>query len=323
MSSRNDIWAVVLAGGEGTRLAPLTRRLYGDPLPKQFATLVGDRSLLQETIARFSPLVPPARMVVVVPEGYDPLARRQLASWPGVHVVPQPANRGTGPGVLLPLALVLASDPDARTLVVPSDHYVPRPAPFLDVVAKTAAVADERPLALIGVAAESPETEYGWIRPGCHLSEPLRAVEGFVEKPSPEVAERLHREGALWNTFLMVARGRALWDAAAARMPAHATAIRQALGASAERGALARAYATLRPANFSQEVLETTPGLAVAPVEGSGWADWGSPRRVFASLRHTPHLAALKARLRSPRHEQGFGGNPGGREEQAAVLAVP
>src|SRR5688572_18497108 len=104
MRSDDRLWAVVLAAGEGTRLAPMTRRLYGEPLPKQFATLVGNRSLLQETVERLSALVPAAHMVVVVPDGYQRLARLQLARWPGLHIVSQPANRGTGPGILLPLA---------------------------------------------------------------------------------------------------------------------------------------------------------------------------------------------------------------------------
>lgn len=321
MTSDDRLWAVVLAAGEGTRLAPMTRRLYGEPLPKQFATLIGDRSLLQETVERLSALVPAARIVVVVPGGYELLARLQLARWPGLHVVSQPANRGTGPGILLPLAHVLASDPDARVLVVPSDHYVPNAAPLLETVARTAAVADERPLALIGIAAESPETEYGWIRPGCHLREPLRAVEAFVEKPSPERAARLRAEGALWNSFLMVARGHALWDTAAARMPAQARNIVTSLRDGA-RATLERAYATMAPANFSREVLETTPGLAVAAVEGSGWTDWGSPRRVLASLRHTPHFAPLKSRLRSQRIIAGAGEARDGREQQGAVRAA-
>jgi mannose-1-phosphate guanylyltransferase len=103
MSGTYDrLWAVVLAAGEGTRLAALTRTLYGTAVPKQFAPLLGERTMLQLTIDRIAPLVPAERTVVVVDQTQESLARAQLEDYPGVLIVLQPGNRGTGPGVLLP-----------------------------------------------------------------------------------------------------------------------------------------------------------------------------------------------------------------------------
>ena len=97
------LWALVLAGGDGTRLAPLTRRIAGAPIPKQYCRIVGERSLLEETLARLSGLVPRSRTCVVVNRGHLPLARPQTASLPPRNVIVQPRNRDTGPGLLLPI----------------------------------------------------------------------------------------------------------------------------------------------------------------------------------------------------------------------------
>src|SRR5690242_13068677 len=102
----SNTWGIVLAGGSGRRLAPLTTRLYGEAIPKQFAVLCGRRSLLQQTIRRMSSLIPPSRIVVVVPRDHDELARAQLASFQDTHVITQPEDRGTGPGLALPLAWI-------------------------------------------------------------------------------------------------------------------------------------------------------------------------------------------------------------------------
>src|SRR5437870_2584846 len=103
MTDSSRLRAIVLAGGEGSRLAPLTRRIYGVPVPKQFASLTGERTLLQQTLARISPLFPPARTLVVAPRSHAGTALTQLGLHPGVDLLLQPANRGTGPGILLPL----------------------------------------------------------------------------------------------------------------------------------------------------------------------------------------------------------------------------
>jgi mannose-1-phosphate guanylyltransferase len=295
--TRDEIWGVILAAGEGSRLAPLTRRLYSAPMPKQFARLIGDKSLLEDTVARIGPLIAPRNIVVVVPAGFEAMARAQMSAFPGVEVVPQPLNRGTGPGILLPLAHVLARAPGARVAVIPSDHYVPNPGPLLETVARSAALADQSPLTLLGVTPQAPETEYGWIRLGQERSGGLRAVRGFVEKPSLRLARALFRSGALWNTFIMTGRGQELWNLSARRLPTQAAQIRAAMSASDPAQALRRAYETMPDANFSHAVLTATEGLTAAAVEGSGWCDWGTPDRVFASLEGSAELARLRERM--------------------------
>ncbi len=127
-------WTVILAGGEGTRLRSLTRALYGADVPKQFAVFVGDKSLLQLTVERAARLTRFERILVVVGTKREALARIQLEPYPGVELVVQPRNLDTGPGLLLPLARILARDPDAHVAVLPSDYYVSDATPLLEAL---------------------------------------------------------------------------------------------------------------------------------------------------------------------------------------------
>ncbi|MBZ0270034.1 NTP transferase domain-containing protein [bacterium] len=289
------LWAIVLAGGTGTRLAPLIRELYGFALPKQFAVLEGHESLLQATIDRIGRAVPPARVVVVVDKAYVSLARRQLTAYPGIEVVGQPANAGTGPGLLLPLARVRARDPNAIVAVFPSDHHVSRPRPLLRAVRNaTEAVRGSSPgaLVLLGVAPDGAETEYGWILPGARLrasgAERLFRVDRFVEKPNAETARRILERGGLWNSFISVGRVATYWRLAGIHLPAQVAMFEryfETIGGRSEESTLDRIYARMTPADFSRSVLQNAGELAVVPVRDSGWSDWGTPGRVLDGLR--------------------------------------
>ncbi|HTR50292.1 MAG TPA: sugar phosphate nucleotidyltransferase [Kofleriaceae bacterium] len=296
-------YVVVLAGGEGTRLAPLTRALYGHDLPKQFAVLAGEKSLLQQTIDRALVLTTADHVIVIVTGEREAVAREQLARYPGVELVVQPRNLDTGPGLLLPLVRILARAAHARVVFLPSDHYVADDQPLADAVRASAhGVLNER-LSLIGVAPTGPEVEYGWIVRGHKLGRTRAyAVARFAEKPEAHVAEQLWCDGGLWNTFISAGPVRVFWELARQYLPRHTTAFERyaaAIGSLAEDAALAEAYHAMPSANFSRDVLSHARELAVIPVAGTGWSDWGSPKRVFASLLGTTHHDRLVARIRS------------------------
>lgn len=297
-------WIVVLAGGEGTRLQSLTRALYGVDLPKQFAVLVGDRSLLQLTIERAELLTTRERILVVVSAHRADIARAQLAPYPGVELVVQPRALDTGPGLLLPLARILARDPHGTVAFLPSDHYLADTRPLVDALQ---APAPDR-VSLIGIAPTGPELEYGWIVPGRRLGgSGAFAVQRFVEKPEQPLAEALFASGALWNTFIQSGAVTTYWDLARRHLPNHALAFEHyaaAVDTLAEEHVLAGAYGRMQPANFSRDVLAHATELAVIPVRGTGWSDWGSPRRVFESLAGTAHLDLLLSRIRAPQQDQ-------------------
>ena len=204
-------WTIVLAAGEGTRLRALTRALYGTPRPKQFAVIQGEKSLLQMTLSRSAIWSPAEQTVVVVAQDWEQLARFQVRELQGVDLVAQPRNLGTGPGVLLPLARVLERDPAALALVVPSDHYVRDIEPFVDSLARAERLARRNDsVVLIGAVPDRPETQYGWIVPSPGRAG--RGVSHFHEKPGAALAKELFEGGALWNTFVMIARAEVLWS---------------------------------------------------------------------------------------------------------------
>jgi mannose-1-phosphate guanylyltransferase len=294
-------YVVILAGGEGRRLASLTRALYGTDLPKQFAVLAGERSLMQTTIERASALTTLDRISVVVTAHHEKIARAQLAPYPGVELVVQPRNLDTGPGLLLPLVRILVRADLARVVFLPSDHHVSDPAPIAEALRHAGDDSLHDRISLLGVTPTGPEIEYGWIVRGAQVARTNGyTVRRFMEKPTHAVAEDLWRTGGLWNTFISCGPARLFWKLAQHHLPGHTQRLERyaaTIDQSGEADALQTAYDGMAPANFSRSVLSNANELAVLPVADSGWCDWGSPQRVLASLAGTDCHARLMARM--------------------------
>jgi mannose-1-phosphate guanylyltransferase len=292
-SAPADLWGVILAGGDGIRLRPLTRVVCGDERPKQYVTLTGSRSLLQQTLDRTALRIPAERTVVISVETH---ASYLAAAMPGhgANVLLQPGNRGTAAGVLLPVHWIRNRAPGATVAVFPSDHLVLEQEVFMGHVADAAAFVDENPwrIVLLGVPATHAETEYGWIEPGPMLGRaggsPVRAVQRFVEKPSVETAQACLAAGASWNTFVFVAKASTLVEAGRRCVPRIHSGLERMVhlaGRRARPEAIWRVSAGLPTANFSRDILQNlAPMLAVTTLTGVTWCDWGSPRRVVQSL---------------------------------------
>ncbi len=289
----------MLAGGDGVRLRALTRALHGEELPKQFAFIHGGASLLQATIARARRWSAPERIVVVVAREREALARAQLRDYGPVHLAVQPCNRGTGPGLMLPLSHVLAMDPEAHVVVLPSDHYVRDEAPFEQSIHAAVAASSEQ-IALVGAVPDHAETQYGWMVRGVRPGVEGHVVECFCEKPPASVAEQLLRDGALWNTFVMAGSVQRFWQLLRQHLPQQAARFEEYLGAlhgPEERAALRALYARMPGADFSREVLERARDLRLVALRSCGWSDWGTPERVLDSLRNHSDYGVLSQRL--------------------------
>jgi mannose-1-phosphate guanylyltransferase len=301
--STSALWAIVLAAGKGTRLGPVTRALCGRELPKQFVALTTPRTLLQETVDRLTSLVPPERTVVVVSDRYEEIARAQLAQYAGLEVVCQPGDRGTGPGVMLGLAHVRARDPDADVAVFPSDHHFERPQSLIASVRRARGVARQSPagLALLGVPAERPASDLGWIVPGEDALGDGAEVREFVEKPPTETALMLLEAGGLWNTMVMVTSVPALWRLCRRHLPAQTRVFERytrIIGRSRSHRLLELLYDRMRAADFSRDLIQATRGLAVVTMVDSGWFDCGTPERLVAWLSSARDPSGILSRLR-------------------------
>lgn len=263
--------AIVLAGGSGRRLAPLT-----GPTPKQFCCLGGPRTLLAETLDRLSPLAPPDRTTVVVREEHLALAREQARG--RATLLAQPCDRGTAPAVLWPVALV---DPDTTVLVTPSDHGVRDAALWRDGIAEAVRAAGEASVVLLGVEPDGPRTDFGWIVPGKGLA--ARRVVEFVEKPGPAEAADLLGRGGLFSTMVLVARARSLVALFERARPGLAALMLPLAVLPPEAAALhvQRAYTLMPSCDFSREILAPALGLSVVRLPAEvGWTDLGTPARV-------------------------------------------
>jgi mannose-1-phosphate guanylyltransferase len=305
-SVRESEWAIVLAAGEGQRLARVTRALYGHDVPKQFAALDGDQTMLQQTMARAARVTPEGRTVVVVGEGRQSrLAHEQLVSCPEARLVEQPRNAGTLAGLLLPLAHVLRAAPRAPVIVYPSDHHVGRLAPFVDAVRCALGTIARAParVVLVGASADRPATDLGWIIPGQAIGPDggARAVECFVEKPAPSSAAHLFECGALWNTLVIAMDGAAFWEGALSTHAALAAPFeryRASIGTAREADVCQEIYAQLPTLDLSRDFLAKRPGLGVVELADAGWSDCGTPERLFETLAHVGNLERLLGRLR-------------------------
>jgi mannose-1-phosphate guanylyltransferase len=292
---RSDRWGVILAGGDGKRLLPLTRQLTGEERPKQFCALSGTDTLLKETWQRVSHVVPQSHMLLVLTRTHERFYGDHIRGIPTCNVLVQPYNRGTAPAIVSSVTRLQAVAPNGVVGFFPSDHHFKHNATLVGAVNEAfqhVASHGER-IVLLGVAPDAPEDSYGWIEPGVPLHRtnagPMLEVHRFWEKPSPEIARHLLRAGGLWNSFIMVGCVRAFLEMIRHSVP-HLLASFASMWAvvqpGTEEAALDELWSSVPASDFSQEVLAVCPSdLAVFPVEGLGWTDLGEPERVLSALK--------------------------------------
>jgi mannose-1-phosphate guanylyltransferase / mannose-6-phosphate isomerase len=274
------IHPVILSGGSGTRLWPMSRSLY----PKQLLALVGERSLLQETALRVIGDPGFAAPLIIANEEHRFIIAEQLREIGAVPdaLVLEPVGRNTAPAASIAALRLAAEDPDALMLVMASDHVILDGAAFCDAVHRAAAAARAGYLVCLGISPDRPETGYGYISRGAPLAgcEGAFAVDGFVEKPDSARAEQYLSAGTyLWNgsIFLFPVT---LYLAELERLcPEMLAACKEALeGARAETDFIRldkAAFARCPSDSIDYAVMEHTTRAAVVPVS-MGWSDLGS-----------------------------------------------
>jgi mannose-1-phosphate guanylyltransferase/mannose-6-phosphate isomerase len=284
------MYAVILAGGGGTRLWPLS-----DPShPKPFLPLFDDGSLLQKTVHRLTAgaelTLSPADLTVVTDQRYDDLVRSQL---PAVAVLSEPVGRNTAAAIAYAV-LAVERDPDEVMVVLPADHLVQEEAVFRGVLADAerelarGAFGIESPIVTLGAQPTGPSTQYGYLVPHPareHLGNlHSYALREFAEKPDVDrAAELLGRAGVAWNAGIFMARRRAFRDALTAHAPELMAALTSALAGG---GDLAAAYERVTPISIDYAVMEpaAAAGQVVMAAMDVGWSDVGTWRALLDAL---------------------------------------
>jgi len=275
-----QIHPVILSGGAGTRLWPLSRAAY----PKQLLSLVSERTLLQDTAARNLSDVGFAAPLLICNDEHRFLVDEQLRQ---IGIEPQaillePVARNTGPAIAAAALWLLARDPDALMLVQPSDHVIADADAFHRAVMLGLAAAQDGRLVTFGVKPTRPDIGYGYIQGG----EPLNGLAGvhtvdrFVEKPDSETAERFLKSGAFfWNSGIFLLSARTYLDELAGINPAMLNACERAVQASNQDLSFfrldARCFAEAPALSIDHAVMEHTARAAVVPVD-MAWSDVGS-----------------------------------------------
>jgi mannose-1-phosphate guanylyltransferase len=305
----SHVWAVVLAGGEGTRVRSFLQQFCGGSGLKQFSTIIGERSMLRCTLDRVVRLIPPERVLIVVSAQHRDYAEHQLAHWPRENIIFQPANRDTAPGILLPLAHITNRDPGATVVVFPSDHFILDEERFMGTVKKALIELKKNAsrMILLGMPPQrGEETEYGYIvgtRKATGGADAM-PVAGFVEKPPLAQAKELIQRGALWNTMVFAVENSVLWDMVQRTSPLLYHAFRMIQ--MTQRGdspaqALEHIYQAIPAVNFSSAICEPLAArLCVLPVPDVGWSDWGTAGSILRTLKKLGEFEAFYARAPKP-----------------------
>jgi len=292
--SPDRLWSIILAGGNGERISADIRQWMGRPIPKQYCAFVGTRSMLQHTLARADGLGSQEHQLIVVARSHQREAQSQLADRPQGTVIVQPTNCNTAAGVFLPLTHIYRRDPDATVVICPSDHFIYPEKKFIELTARAVEAAEKLPhrLVLLGVQAESIDLDYGWIRPGHALWRSgnclVRAVHQFLEKPSYADAVAIRESGGLWNTLVMAVKACTLWQLGWKFIPTIMSLferLQSAIGTPREGSVLDSIYEVMPAMNFSEDLLKpATSQVAVMPMEGILWSDWGRTERIVETL---------------------------------------
>ncbi|MDB2389793.1 mannose-1-phosphate guanylyltransferase/mannose-6-phosphate isomerase [Alphaproteobacteria bacterium] len=209
------IYPVILCGGSGERLWPLSRKSY----PKQFLELVGDGSLFQQSATRIT--CETSNPVIVTNDDYRFIVRQQLqeVGIEGADVIIEPEGKNTAPAILVAALHVASRDPSGVMVVMPSDHYIPDQHAFTSMVQHAAKNIQDDQIICLGVEPNRPETGYGYIKVS-QTEKQIIEVEQFVEKPSLELAEKYLSEGSyLWNAGIFIVRAGELIELASKLQP--------------------------------------------------------------------------------------------------------
>ncbi|HET7152742.1 MAG TPA: mannose-1-phosphate guanylyltransferase [Candidatus Kapabacteria bacterium] len=288
------IKAVIMAGGFGTRFWPQSR----ERSPKQLLPILGAETMIQLTVQRLQPLVPPEDVIIVTNKMHTAQIREQLPAVPAQNIVEEPIGRNTAPCIALAGIILEHQEPDTVMVVLPADHLIQNVERFQQVVALGCELADkERALVTMGILPTRPETGYGYIQVGEQVSDKsspavIRRAVRFAEKPDVETAKRFLASGDfLWNSGMFIWRTDVILEQIKTHAPEiynEIAPLKNLIGTQSFAPQLDNSYKLIRGISIDYAVMEKASNVFVA--EGDfGWSDVGSWDEV-ANIRSKDEL---------------------------------
>ncbi len=281
-------YAVIMAGGGGTRLWPISRK----DRPKQLLPLLGEETLFQSTVSRLIELFPPERILVVTVERQAGEMKKQVPEIPAENYLIEPAPRGTASVVGLAAMVLCKRDPEAAMAILPSDHFIRNRDLFHYLLGEAFEVAKQNYLVTLGIAPTFPSSAYGYIQQGEALNKefkyPVYQVKRFKEKPDEKTAQGfLRSRDHSWNSGMFIWRADAILAEIEAQMPelhAGLRAISAAWGTPRQDEVLRSIWADVKVETIDYGVMERAKQVVVLPAGGLGWNDVGSWDTLFDVL---------------------------------------
>ena len=292
-----NLYALILAGGEGKRFWPLSRK----DRPKQFLSLIGGKSMIRQTVDRILPLVQIERVFVVTLEKYADETLRHVPELPRENLIAEPEGKNTAPAIAIGMLKIEKLDPNAVTLVLPADHAIGEEEAFREVlvfgseVVSTELPNGDYPLLTLGVKPQRPETGYGYIKESevIKTSKNYRAkrVERFTEKPDLETALRFLEEGGYyWNSGIFIWKISSILAAFKKLLPSWYECFQKLMedmNTSRERAGLLEFYKRIEAGPIDKLILEKWENTLVIPIDFP-WSDIGSWQALDEFLRNEP-----------------------------------
>ncbi len=294
--SSNSNYLVVLAGGSGTRLWPLSRK----KIPKQFLKVGSSESLLRETVTRLKSLVPFENVLIVCGKDHAELMQKEFPEFSSKQFILEPCGRNTAPAIALASQILLKKDPDAAMVVLPADHKIPSSSheAFQEIISKALIFSREMGgLLTLGIQPHFPATSYGYIHQGEELAPGLYRVKQFREKPDLNTAQQYVESGEyFWNSGMFVWKASEFWKNYEKYLPPDAqllSSLNEEWGTQAWEQKLQEIYPRVTSISVDYAIMEKSSSVSMMKA-GFEWDDVGSLKSLFKYFKQDKNKNAVE-----------------------------